>query len=164
VIFWLCTWAVLASEAAAFGEFDGWYDYYYGHGTQSAVDCVKASAGLGALVWVLFVATLVFFGKPTIPVSIHWPSTADTTPVLSLLNHRKTETGAAGGINMHETKNTTTAPVDGYPQQPTYAQPAAEAYPQQPTETYAQPQQAYAVPTEQPPAQQAYAVPAHQQV
>jgi hypothetical protein len=145
VIFWLCTWAVLASEAAAFGEFDGWYDYYYGHGTQSAVDCVKASAGLGALVWVLFVATLVFF-------------------VLSLLNHRKTETGAAGGINMHETKNTTTAPVDGYPQQPTYAQPAAEAYPQQPTETYAQPQQAYAVPTEQPPAQQAYAVPAHQQV
>jgi hypothetical protein len=64
VIFWLCTWAVLASEAAAFGTFDGWYDYYYGDGVQSAVDCIKASAGLGALVWILFVITLAFFGKP----------------------------------------------------------------------------------------------------
>ncbi|RKU40464.1 hypothetical protein DL546_002238 [Coniochaeta pulveracea] len=146
VIFWLCTWAVLASEAADFGTYDGWYDYYWGHGMQSAVDCIKASAGLGALVWLLFVVTFVFF-------------------LLSLLHHRKTETGAAGGINMHETKHTTAAaPVDGYPQQPAYAQPTAEAYLQQTTETYTQPQ-AYAVPAEQaPPQQQAYAVPAHQQV
>lgn len=167
MIFWLCTWAVLASEAADFGTYDGWYDYYWGHGMQSAVDCIKASAGLGALVWLLFVVTFVFFREFPLFCQLlpSYGQIPDPTSVLSLLHHRKTETGAAGGINMHETKHTTAAaPVDGYPQQPAYAQPTAEAYLQQTTETYTQPQ-AYAVPAEQaPPQQQAYAVPAHQQV
>lgn len=62
VIFWLCSWAVCAADAAAWAGFD-YYWGYYGKGSGSAaVGCVKALAGLGALQWLLFIATLVFFG------------------------------------------------------------------------------------------------------
>lgn len=66
VIFWLCSWAVLASYAAAWTVYDGYYyGYYYsaGSGWKSAIDCIKAAAALGALLWVLFCITLGFFSK-----------------------------------------------------------------------------------------------------
>jgi hypothetical protein len=54
---------VLASEAAALDPVGGWYGFYYrGSNWRSAVNCMKASAALGALLWVTFVITLVFFG------------------------------------------------------------------------------------------------------
>jgi len=60
VIFWLCSWAVCAADASFFGDFDYYYGYY--GNVNSAVGCLKACAGLGALEWVLFVASLVGFG------------------------------------------------------------------------------------------------------
>jgi hypothetical protein len=68
VIFWLATWALLASEASAFitsYTLDGItidLESYYPSNWKAAIDCTKASAGLGALEWVLFIVTLVFFG------------------------------------------------------------------------------------------------------
>jgi len=60
VIFWLSTWAVIASLAAAFGD---WYGYRYYGNSSAAVGCTKAAAALGAFVWVSFVATLINLGK-----------------------------------------------------------------------------------------------------
>jgi hypothetical protein len=75
VIFWLTTWALLASESSGFVT-----SVPYGLSTidvgsvlpsdlhwDTAINCTKAAAGLGALEWVLFVVTLVFFG--TFPAS-----------------------------------------------------------------------------------------------
>jgi len=68
VIFWLATWALLASEASAFiTSFTGDgitidLESYYPSNWKTAINCTKASAGLGALEWVLFIITLVFFG------------------------------------------------------------------------------------------------------
>ena len=59
MIWWLCTWAVLASDASALNSA---FIFGFHNSFSSAVDCVKASAGLGALVWLLFLVTLVFFG------------------------------------------------------------------------------------------------------
>jgi hypothetical protein len=64
-IFWLSTFALLAEEAAAwdvFGDFGGLgigsvYPKY-----NSAIAATKAAAGLGALVWLSFVVTLIVFG------------------------------------------------------------------------------------------------------
>jgi hypothetical protein len=70
---WLVTFAVLASEATAWGIVEG-YTYVDGYGDsiyvdsylpsnwKSAIDSAKASAGLGALEWVLFIITLIMFG------------------------------------------------------------------------------------------------------
>ncbi|TLD32713.1 hypothetical protein PspLS_01000 [Pyricularia sp. CBS 133598] len=66
VIFWLASWAALAADAGALSEAE---TVYTGRGRASGInsnwktgaDCIKASAALGALQWVLFVITLVFF-------------------------------------------------------------------------------------------------------
>jgi len=73
-IFWLATWATLAGEAS---DLSG-ATYYHGvpkyissgalpsffdnnlSTLRSAIDCVGASAGIGALVWLLFCVTLAF--------------------------------------------------------------------------------------------------------
>lgn len=75
-IWWLCTWAVLASEASSLSIFDSFHFWgRYGAGSfRSAIDCIKASAALGAILWVLFVVTLGFF-------------------VTALLSHRGSEAG-----------------------------------------------------------------------
>jgi len=72
VIFWLVTWALLASEASVWSDYESTSYTVYGHTYttsnylppkwKTAIDCAKASAGIGALEWVLFVITLVFFG------------------------------------------------------------------------------------------------------
>jgi hypothetical protein len=75
VIFWLTTWALLASESSGFltSYADGLLTIDVGSILPSdlhwdtAVNCTKAAAGLGALEWVLFVVTLVFLG--TFPAS-----------------------------------------------------------------------------------------------
>ncbi|KAI6381332.1 hypothetical protein MCOR25_001264 [Pyricularia grisea] len=65
VIFWLASWAALAADAAAIGDYES---AYTGRGRlglsndfKTGSSCIKASAALGALQWVLFVVTLVFF-------------------------------------------------------------------------------------------------------
>jgi hypothetical protein len=75
VIFWLSTWALLASEASGFVTSVTLEGYTYDVGSylpshlnwSTAIACTKAAAGLGALEWVLFVVTLVFLG--TFPAS-----------------------------------------------------------------------------------------------
>lgn len=58
VVFWLCTFATLASHAAFFAV-------YYNHGyredpeTEAAIACTQAAAALTAFTWVSFIATLV---------------------------------------------------------------------------------------------------------
>jgi hypothetical protein len=67
VIFWLSTFALLADEAAAWdivGEFG--FDYYWPKGN-SAIAATKAAAGLGALVWLSFVVTLIVFSTYSCP-------------------------------------------------------------------------------------------------
>jgi hypothetical protein len=66
-LFWLITFAVLASEAS--GMSTTYYPVLFGDITAylpgdfvRAVNCSKASAGLGALEWLLFVLTLVCVG------------------------------------------------------------------------------------------------------
>ncbi|KAI6323554.1 hypothetical protein MCOR34_001807 [Pyricularia oryzae] len=72
VIFWLASWAALAADAASLGEYERMYTgdaVFTGTGRSSGVpndfktgsSCTKAAAALGALQWVLFVVTLVFF-------------------------------------------------------------------------------------------------------
>jgi hypothetical protein len=56
-IFWLSTWATIASLAAAFGDYR-----YYGRAS-TAVACTKAAAALGAFAWASFIATLVNLSK-----------------------------------------------------------------------------------------------------
>lgn len=67
VIWWLCTWAVLASEASVStrGLPLSFFPKYF----RTATDCIKASAGLGALVWLLFLATLAFLGMSPGPAA-----------------------------------------------------------------------------------------------
>ncbi|KAH8904641.1 hypothetical protein BR93DRAFT_930101 [Coniochaeta sp. PMI_546] len=159
VIFWLCTWAVLASEASDLSPFDDYYGYYYGGHWRSAVNCMKASAALGALLWVTFVITLVFF-------------------VLALLSHRKTTAGTTTGPISDKPVVDGPAPLEMQSQQPAYPQQAYQAPPPQdsPYQTYPvdqqqqQQQQAYHAGEQQPQApypveqpQHAYAVPEHQQ-
>jgi hypothetical protein len=74
IIFWLVTWALLASKATSFNDAEtytiGVYTYtgdYLPSKVKTAIDCTKASAGLGALEWVLFIITLAFYGSFTLP-------------------------------------------------------------------------------------------------
>ncbi|EOO03414.1 hypothetical protein UCRPA7_1075 [Phaeoacremonium minimum UCRPA7] len=75
VVLWLAGWAVLAHNASDLakaekylGSYSGYSDYLPNdvkseiNKTKRAIDCVKAAAGLGALEWLLFIVTLVFFG------------------------------------------------------------------------------------------------------
>lgn len=102
-IFWLSTWAVIASLAAAFGD---WYSYGYDKWS-AAVACTKAAAALGAFVWVSFIATLV-----NLSITLHRHITAGNPTI-------------AGGVTTEVKMEpvATAAPVEPYPQQP---------YPQQP--------------------------------
>ncbi|CAK7235323.1 hypothetical protein SCUCBS95973_009231 [Sporothrix curviconia] len=62
-IFWLCSWAVLASEASSVGDLEHYYGSYINllpSGYRNALNCVKAAAALGAILWVLFCITLAF--------------------------------------------------------------------------------------------------------
>ncbi|KAL1900973.1 hypothetical protein Sste5346_002035 [Sporothrix stenoceras] len=62
-IFWLSSWAVLASEATSIGDLEhylGSYKSLLPSGYRNALNCVKAAAALGALEWVLFCITLAF--------------------------------------------------------------------------------------------------------
>ncbi|CAK7271198.1 hypothetical protein SEPCBS119000_004478 [Sporothrix epigloea] len=62
-IFWLSSWAVLASEASDISTVEHYYNGYIDllpSGYRSALNCVKAAAALGAILWVLFCITLAF--------------------------------------------------------------------------------------------------------
>ncbi|TLS23386.1 uncharacterized protein PpBr36_06470 [Pyricularia pennisetigena] len=84
VIFWLASWAALAADAAAIGDYESVYgsrgrtagitnDFSTGSG------CIKASAALGALEWILFVVTLVFFVMALIRFQKGHTTTTTTT-------------------------------------------------------------------------------------
>lgn len=66
VIFWLTTWALLASEASLFDSALGYYGYGLTKNGNSALGCTKGAAALGAFTWVFFVVSLVFFGMSPI--------------------------------------------------------------------------------------------------
>jgi hypothetical protein len=77
-LWWLVTWALLASEARAWDIVES-YTYVDASGNvqtidsalpanwKAAIDCAKASAGIGALEWVLFIITLVMLGRSLLP-------------------------------------------------------------------------------------------------
>jgi hypothetical protein len=140
VIFWLCTWAVLASEAAALSPYGGLV-FYYGSSWRSAVNCMKASAALGALLWVTFIITLVFF-------------------VMALLNHRRTTAAGTGPVS---DKPVIDGPVEmqnqqqpAYPQQAYQPPVAHQDSPYETTTAATTNQQAYPVQHEQQQQQQQF--------
>ncbi|KAM7198599.1 hypothetical protein V8F20_006129 [Naviculisporaceae sp. PSN 640] len=59
LIFWLTSWAYCASGAAAFLSAGSWGYYYGWHKNEGAA--LGASAGLGAIVWILCIVHFVFF-------------------------------------------------------------------------------------------------------
>jgi hypothetical protein len=62
-LWWLVTWALLASEASSWNVYDWDFGFnYLPKGWKTAIICTKAAAGLGALEWILFCYTLVAFG------------------------------------------------------------------------------------------------------
>lgn len=80
-IFWLCTWAVLASEASAFDAevrtINDLFDAFTSSESNSpfssavrnvrtAINCIKAAAALGALLWVLFIVSTVFLAMAVV--------------------------------------------------------------------------------------------------
>lgn len=70
VIWWLVTWALLASEASFW---TGISLRFAPSGFRSAIACIKASAGLGALVWLMFLASLAFLGM-SFPQTLQAPA------------------------------------------------------------------------------------------
>lgn len=141
VIWWLCTWAVLASNSTAWGWISS---RYIPSRYKTAVDCIKASAGLGALVWLLFLATSAFLGMSSSPLPTHlmhaWRiERANRPSVLSVLNHRKAGGGQAPTSSAPMTNIPPGGPEGQYGQSP----PQQPGYPQQ---AYQQPQQAYQQP------------------
>ncbi|KJR88901.1 uncharacterized protein SPSK_07877 [Sporothrix schenckii 1099-18] len=154
-IFWLSTWAVLASEATSIGNLEHYLGAYKSRipsAYRNALNCVKAAAALGALLWVLFCVTLVFL----VLAFLKWHKNSVTATAGAPAGAAKVDTemqnynnGAApAGVPPQG------APIDpatGYPvqqQQAAYPpQAQAQVYPQQP------PQQAYVDPdqVQQPP-------------
>jgi hypothetical protein len=62
-IFWLTTFALLAEESAGWAVVDDFgLDEFLPAKWNAAINATKASAGLGALNWALFIVTLVTFG------------------------------------------------------------------------------------------------------
>ncbi|KAI1182143.1 hypothetical protein F5B17DRAFT_213348 [Nemania serpens] len=57
VIFWLVSFALLASQAALLLAYNDYYGYYYGFGVFGSI--AAAGAALGALNWVVYVVALV---------------------------------------------------------------------------------------------------------
>lgn len=150
---------------------------------------MKASAALGALLWLTFVITLVFFGTLSHLFPLIIPFTRLTNLlVMAFLSHRRTTAGHTGPISDKpvadgpapvEMQNQTQTQPPAYPQQ-TYQAPHMDSpYEQQQQQTYPaeHPQQAYHTGEQQPqaysaghqqapypvdPSQQAYAVPEHE--
>ncbi|CAK7566785.1 MAG: hypothetical protein SEPTF4163_004737 [Sporothrix epigloea] len=88
-VFWLSSWAVLASEASSISTVEHYYNGFLvllPSGYRSALNCVKAAAALGAILWVLFCITLAFL-------------------IIAFIGHSRT--GTTGGVgNGAETKPT----------------------------------------------------------
>ena len=76
MIWWLVTFAVLAYDASVLSplatDLDGLSDFFIGDARgiyqhlKTATNLLKASAGIAALEWLLFVASLVFLGKSSV--------------------------------------------------------------------------------------------------
>ncbi|OAA59586.1 hypothetical protein SPI_05784 [Niveomyces insectorum RCEF 264] len=173
-IFWLCSWAVLASEAASIGDLES----LFGSGIlrflpteyRNALNCVKAAAGIGALEWVLFCVTLGFLVAAFI----------NQTRALGAGNAAEAGVGAGAGAGAAAAAGTVepkptemqnyyygsapapdgSVPPGGVPpvQQQAYAQPPQQQQPV-PPQGYPQPgypQQAYVDPQQQQQQQQPY--------
>ena len=70
MIWWLVTWALLASEVASWNFYDGFKFSYLSHEGKTSILCAKIAAGLGALEWLLFSITLVVSGEFQLSFSI----------------------------------------------------------------------------------------------
>ncbi|KLU85589.1 hypothetical protein MAPG_04612 [Magnaporthiopsis poae ATCC 64411] len=128
VIFWLASWASLAADGSALGTIPTYRGVYPGSTDtgryNTAAGCIKGAAGVGALTWLLFVATLVFF-------------------VISLVQYRKAKAPAAGTTGPEAGEPKPGHELSQVPQQPqAYVQP--DQYGQQvPPQQQFQPQQQY---------------------
>jgi hypothetical protein len=65
-LWWLATIGVLGSEASAW-DFATDLDPYLPSNWNSAINAAKASPGMSALEWILFIITLVTFGMFLVP-------------------------------------------------------------------------------------------------
>ncbi|KFZ01191.1 hypothetical protein V500_00857 [Pseudogymnoascus sp. VKM F-4518 (FW-2643)] len=156
-IFWLATFGTLAALAVSFGvleSYDGYSGgYYYSYTGNSDVSdyfrvvsaTTKASTAFAAIVWVLFVATLIY---TTISVVRHG---RDTSAVPAATEEHKLDPVAG------QPTPTSYQPVQQYAQQPQYAAPYAAPgaeYPPQQQQFQEQPtgypQQQFQQPTAYP--------------
>ncbi|KFX89519.1 hypothetical protein V490_06968 [Pseudogymnoascus sp. VKM F-3557] len=157
-IFWLSTFGTLAALAVAYGAVGRYYndyyddDYTYRYGGYNYTDegkvvvaTTKASAALTALIWVSFVATLIY---TTLSALRH--GRGNTTSAPAVAQEHKLEPVAG------QPTPTSYQPVQQYAQQPQYAAPYAapgaeyppqQQFQQQPT---GYPQQQFQQPTGYP--------------
>lgn len=129
VVFWLASWASLAADGSALGLVPTYRVPGQAQASESkyntAAGCIKGAAGVGALTWLLFVATLVFF-------------------VISLVQYRKAKAPAAGTTGPEAGEPKPGHELSQVPQQAAYGQPdpyGNQIPPQQPQTGYVQPGQ-----------------------
>lgn len=135
VIFWLASWASLAADGSALGTIQSYRGVYPGSVDtdryNTAAGCIKGAAGVGALTWLLFVATLVFF-------------------VISLVQYRKAKAPAAGTTGPEAGEPKSGHELSQVPQQPQAAHVQPDQYGQQvPPQQQFQPQQQVPSPQQQ---------------
>ncbi|CAK7211609.1 hypothetical protein SBRCBS47491_001182 [Sporothrix bragantina] len=172
-IFWLCSWAVLASEASSIGSLQHYYGGYLDllpSSYRSALNCVKAAAALGAILWVLFCITLAFLVIAFLEHTRNSATTADVAAASGVgagAEAKATElhnyNNGVGGAGAPPPGGVPVDPATGYPpaqyqqQQPYGVDPNAQAaYPPQQQAAYVDPSQqqpVYAEQQQQPPVQ-----------
>lgn len=155
-IFWLCSWAVLASEAASVGDLEDYIgSYYYRYlpsSYKSALNALKASAALGAIEWVLFCITLAFlviaFINSTKSSAVNGGVEAGVEPKATELNTYGGEPTPAGyPAQPQQTYDPNVAPAGYAPQ---HGDPYGGTAP--PSQPYDQHPIAGTAPTQHPPA------------
>ncbi|KAI1164635.1 hypothetical protein F5B18DRAFT_240807 [Nemania serpens] len=140
VIFWLVSFALLASQAALLLAYSDYYGYYYGFAVFGSI--AGAAAGLGGIQWVVYIVALVLH---SIAFHRHRKAGLHAMPGKSA---SIPTTGAPGvaGVPVEAEKIVVQQPEAYYPPQQVHE----AAYPQQP---YQQQQQPY---QQQPYQQQPY--------
>ncbi|KAI0151587.1 hypothetical protein GGR57DRAFT_470787 [Xylariaceae sp. FL1272] len=135
VLFWLISFAVLASQAAAVLSVASYYDGDYVAISNTFGGILAAAAGIGALLWVFYVATLVLH---SIGLHRHRKAGLHAMPGKAATNP---EGGVAAGVPAGGEK------VEMQPQQPEQAQQPQTYYANQAVssqQSYVSPQQGYA--------------------
>ncbi|KAF9878592.1 integral membrane protein [Colletotrichum karsti] len=129
VVFWLCAFALLASEAAYVFALGAYCDYYVDcyASTRAALliisACMSAAAGVGGLEFALFITSLSIHG---VMLHRHRKAGLHCNPVSSSSHHSNSEKNTT-----HLTTNTAYQPVNQGQAAPPYAQPQQQQQQQQ---------------------------------